>query len=136
MISALQIQSCRHAQHVLDAGDVTQRDWHRGQILIHMNAVTGLPYAVLLDFANTTQTWDVEAPNYMGNYYDMFEILLGCRAPVGLDADLVLDHFGDPDDWDDCPRSGIATRAGRKKQLRQRSIFPFILPLTDESSSQ
>ena len=115
---------------------MTQRDWHRGQILIHTNAATGLPYAVLLDFANTTQTWDVEAPNYMGNYYDMFEVLLGRWAPVGLDADLVLDHFGDPDDWDYCPGSNIATRAGQKKQLRQRSIFPFILPLTDESSSR
>ena len=135
MISTLQIQSCRHAQRVLNAGDVTQRDWHRGQILIHTNAATGLPYAVLLDFANTTQTWDVEAPNYMGNYFDMFKVLLSHWRRVALDADLVLDQFGDPDDWDDFPGSDIATPAGRKKQLRQRSIFPLILPLADESSS-
>ena len=135
MISTLQIQSCRHAQRVLNAGDVTQRDWHRGQILIHTNVVTGLPYAVLLDFANTTQTWDVEAPNYMGNYFDMFKVLLSHWRPVALDADLVLDHFGDPDDWDDFPRSDIATPTGWKKQLRQQSIFPFILPLAEELSS-
>ena len=72
---------------------MTQRDWHRGQILIHTNAATGLPHAVLLDFAYTTQTWDTDAPNYMGNYFDMFDILMGHWRPVALDADLVLYHF-------------------------------------------
>ncbi|KJA22724.1 hypothetical protein HYPSUDRAFT_40837 [Hypholoma sublateritium FD-334 SS-4] len=130
------IQSCRHAVRVLNAGDVTQRDWHPRQALIHTNAATGLPYAVFLDFAYTTQTWDVDAPNYMGNYFDVFTLLLGQLGPVAFDADLVLDHFGDPDEWDYCPGSYIGTRKGRKKPLVKRGIFPFLLPLENESGTQ
>ncbi|KIJ23930.1 hypothetical protein M422DRAFT_39364, partial [Sphaerobolus stellatus SS14] len=34
------IQSCRHAARILDVGDVSQRDWHNGQILLYTNPTT------------------------------------------------------------------------------------------------
>lgn len=121
----MQIQSCRHAVRALDVGDVSQRDWHARQVLIHVNAATDTTHAVLIDFAFTTQTWDPEVPNLIRNYYNMFRVLLGYGGDVGLDPDLVLDHYGDPDDWDVVVGS-IYGPGRRLKIFKDRNIFPFI----------
>ena len=80
---------------------------------------------MLIDFAFTTQTWDPEVPNLIRNYYNMFRVLLGHGGEVGLDPDLVLDYYGEPDEWDVVV--GFIYGPGRRlKIFKNRNIFPFI----------
>jgi len=91
------IQSCRHAARVLDVADVAQRDWYSDQVILYTNPTTKLD---LIDFASTTQTWEPHELNYIENYFGLLHVLLGRRGNVGLNAELVWKHYGEPDDWD------------------------------------
>jgi len=64
----IQIKSFRHGIRVLDLADVTQLDWHRGQILLHTDPTTKIDHAVLIDFADTFQTTEIEIMNRASNY--------------------------------------------------------------------
>jgi len=122
------IKSCRHATRVLDVADVSQRDWHAGQILLYTNPTTKLDHAVLIDFASTTQTWKPDEPNFI-NYFGVLRVLLGNEGDVGFDVEVVWKHFGEPDDWDDVVAS-ISTRQWNKELrfVRARDLFPYISP--------
>lgn len=124
-----QIQSCRHATRVLDVADISQRDWHAGQILLYTNPTTKLDHAVLIDFASTTQTWKPDEPNFINNYFGVLRVLLGNEGDVGFDVEVVWKHFGEPDDWDDVVAS-ISTRQWNKelRLVRVRDLFPYISP--------
>ncbi|TFK31769.1 hypothetical protein BDQ12DRAFT_671616 [Crucibulum laeve] len=119
----LQIQSCHHAARILDVADVSQRDWHNGQILLCTNETTKADHVVLIDFASTTQTWDSDEPNLIENYFGILRVLL---TDVGFDLDLVWKHYGEPDDWD--TTSYYYTHPGTKEErhFRARDIFPYI----------
>jgi hypothetical protein len=110
---------------VLDIADVAQRDWHGGQILLCSSPATKVDHIVLIDFASTTQTWELHEANYIENYYGLLGTLLGRKAAFG--SQLVWEHFGKPDDWDPiqafvatCPK-GEAYRA-----VAADNMFPFI----------
>jgi len=96
----IQIESFRHGIRVLDLADVTQLDWHRGQILLHTDAITKIDHAVLIDFADTFQTTEIEIINNASNYLKALLILKTCTREFGFDPQWVLNHFGGPDYWD------------------------------------
>ncbi|KAF8874525.1 hypothetical protein CPB84DRAFT_1853586 [Gymnopilus junonius] len=122
------IQSCRHAVRVLDVGDVSQRDWHDGQILLYTNPTTKLDHAVLIDFASTTQTWQPEELNYISNYFGLFQVLRGVTGDPGFDRELVMKHYGEPDDWDPVRAYMPIQPGGRETRVvKARDMFPYIL---------
>ncbi|KAG6897864.1 hypothetical protein C0992_010002 [Termitomyces sp. T32_za158] len=90
------IHSCRHAVRILDVGDIGQQDWHSGQILL--STTTQIDHVILIDFGITTQTYEGENLNFIGNYCGILDVLRYQNST--LDLDLVWKHFGRPDDWD------------------------------------
>ena len=96
----MQIESFRHGIRVLDLADVTQLDWHHGQILLHTDAITKIDYAVLIDFANTFQTTEIEIINDASNYFEALLVFLHHARKFGLLDRQILDYFGKPDYWD------------------------------------
>ncbi|GJJ06687.1 hypothetical protein Clacol_000882 [Clathrus columnatus] len=81
------IKNCRHASRVLDVADIAQRDWHRGQLFIHKILETDIDHAVLIDFAITTQTWFLDEPNRLNNFFHVLRILSSAYegSPGGMD---------------------------------------------------
>ena len=119
-----QIQSFRQGIRVLDLADVTQLDWHRGQILVHTDPSTNIDHAVLIDFAYTFQTTDIEVINRASNYLQALFIFFHDTTEFGLDRQWVLDHFGEPDYWDStCCFTEID---GESKVLEALPLFPYI----------
>lgn len=107
--------------------DVSQRDWHSGQIIMYTNPVTKVDHAVLIDFASTTQTWHREAPHLLMNYLEVFIVLCNCDA---FDTELVWKHFGDPDDWDPVNFRTVRHIGGNDwVNLQAMEMFPYISDL-------
>ena len=79
---------------VLDLADVTQHDWRRGQILLRASPITHTDHVVLIDIGSATQTWEIEIINNASNFFGFF----GDAKKFGLDEQLILDCFGEPDD--------------------------------------
>ena len=92
------IRSLRQGNRVLDLSDVTQHDWHRGQILLHTRAITNIDHVVLIDFGSATQTWEIEIINNASNFFGAMSIFLNDAEKFGLGEWLILDCFGEPDD--------------------------------------
>ena len=120
----MQIESFRHGIRVLDLADVTQLDWHRGQILLHTDAITKIDHAVLIDFADTFQTTEIEIINNASNYFQALRILKTRANEFGLDPQSVLDYFGKPDYWDTI--CGITHIHGESIVLEAPPLFPYI----------
>jgi len=116
-----QIQSFRQGIRVLDLADITQRDWHRGQVLLHTD-ITDIDHVVLIDFADTFQTSEIEIINRASNYFGALYIFLVDRSKFGLDRQRVLDYFGQPDHWDSI--SSISMHDG--SELEAPPLFPYI----------
>ena len=94
-------------------------------MLLCTNPTTDLDHAVLIDFASTTQTWEAHELNFINNYFGMLHVLLG--RDIGLDAELVWRHFGEPDEWDPVV-AWITTpgREGSRTVTNRKSMFPYI----------
>jgi len=120
----IQIESFRHGIRVLDLADVTQCDWHRRQILLHTDAITKIDHAVLIDFADTFQTTEIEIINNASNYFEALLILKTHAQEFGLDPQRVLDCFGEPDCWDST--CGITRIHGESIVLKASPLFPYI----------
>jgi hypothetical protein len=103
---------------VLDIADIAQRDWHRGQIIIHTNPETQLDNPVFIDFAYAIQTWELAEMFIILNYCDLFYVL---KRPDGLDGKLVDEHFGPPDDWE-----YFDVRTSDDKKIGVPDMFPYI----------
>lgn len=97
--SLSQIRSCRHGVRALDIADVSQRDWHPGQMIVTTNPRTRIDHAVFIDLAMVTQTWEPDEVNYLANCHNVFRILLGSMGPVGIDPELVWEFYDKPDAW-------------------------------------
>ncbi|KAH9478628.1 hypothetical protein JR316_0009085 [Psilocybe cubensis] len=121
------IQSCRHAVRILDIGDISQTDWHAGQLLLYSHPTAQVECAVLIDFAMTIQTMHPDYVNLFQNCSRMMDVLLlaGPRDG-GLDPDLIFEHYDDPDKWDPTTAS-VSDKKGRRKWIEYRgTLFPFI----------
>ncbi|KZT63207.1 hypothetical protein DAEQUDRAFT_770806 [Daedalea quercina L-15889] len=127
------IRSCRNAVRILDMADISQMDWHSGQILVCTNARAQVDHAVFIDFASTTQTWEPEEVNVVRNYFGVLRVLLGREGDVGIDPDLVWKHYGEPDEWDVVNAWVPTVPNGEDGQfVRPKSMFPFILQPSKE----
>ncbi|KAJ3510337.1 hypothetical protein NLJ89_g4736 [Agrocybe chaxingu] len=123
------VQSCRHAARVLDLADIAQHDWHSGQVLVHTKG--DLTHGVLIDLASTTQTVDLQFPNWCQNFSGMLRALLYGIGKEGEDRRLVVENYGPPDPWVDSPTI-IPMPPGESKMLRAPDPFPFIDPDPEE----
>ncbi|GJJ06689.1 hypothetical protein Clacol_000884 [Clathrus columnatus] len=125
------IQNCRHASRILDVADVAQRDWHPGQLLIYKKPQTDIHHAVLIDFAITTQTWFLDEPNQLENYFGVLGIVSSAYegGPDGMDWKFAWREFGEPDDWDPIRAFKAIYPDTESKELmvlRAREMFPYI----------
>ncbi|KAF9441842.1 hypothetical protein P691DRAFT_739419 [Macrolepiota fuliginosa MF-IS2] len=121
------IQSCRHACRILHIANVSQRDWHHGQVLFFTDSGAGPNHAVLIDFASTTQTWELEEPNFINNYLGLICVLLGREGDVGINSELVWEHFGEPDDWDAVwAIVPVVPNGEERKLVKAADMFPYI----------
>lgn len=121
-----QIQSARHASRILDLADVSQHDWHPGQILIRTEPSTQIDHAVLIDFASTSQTVASDDRILLQNYVGMFSVLRGRAGPVSLDEQLVWKYFGEQDNWDGMITFLSPDSPDKPSILEAKSLFPFI----------
>ncbi|KAI0339229.1 hypothetical protein BDW22DRAFT_1361710 [Trametopsis cervina] len=122
------IRSCRHSVRTLDVADIRQLDWHESQVLVYQNPTTQLDHAVLMDFASTIQTWSLEQPNLIQNYFGMWLTLdSDSVGDGGPKPELVWENFGEPDDWD-CTTavSWIGENSDVEREIEARDMFPFI----------
>ena len=124
-----QIQSCRHAVRVLDIADVSQRDWNSDQLILYTNLTTKLDHVVLIGFASTTQTWEPHELNYIGNYFELLDVLLD--SDIALDSERVWKYYGEPNDWDPV-LAFICIDSDRKlcTTVKAKDMFPFISSTT------
>jgi len=79
------IRSLRQGNRVLDLADVTQHDWHRGQILLHTSPITNIDHVVLIDFGSATQTWEIEIINNASNFFGAMSVFFNDAEKFGLD---------------------------------------------------
>ncbi|KAH9482256.1 hypothetical protein JR316_0004354 [Psilocybe cubensis] len=121
------IQSCRHAVRVLDAGDITQMDWHDRQFVLYTHPTAQVECVVLLDFSVILQTFEPDFINFRTNCLEMLSILVN-SGPTdgGLDSDLIFQYYEDPDTWDPTVGS-VCDKKGRRKLVEYNgTMFPFI----------
>ncbi|KAG7089546.1 hypothetical protein E1B28_011219 [Marasmius oreades] len=97
------------------------------QVILHTNPTTKLDHAVLIDFASTTQTWEPDEHNHIGNYFGLLHVLLGRRGTVEFDPELVWKRYGEPDDWDPVfALIPVVPRGKDKRVVKARNMFPYI----------
>ena len=96
-----QIKSARHAVRILQCADLSQHDWHSGQILCNVRTLpTGESQAhcILIDFASVTVGLEEQDAHREDDFSGCLAAL--CEEIVGLDADLVWDTYGKREPWD------------------------------------
>lgn len=91
-----QVQAARHSLRVLQYADVSQHDWHDGQVLA-LSSPT--PHTVLLDFARASVSTEPE--NHESNDYNgLLTVLKKPLRSAGMTAASILEHYGEPEVWD------------------------------------
>ena len=80
---------------------------------------------MLIDFASTTQTWELDKLNHIANYYGILQILLG-REGNGFNTELVWKHYGEPDDWDPLLLFRVGRPWDKYRVVTARDMFPYI----------
>jgi hypothetical protein len=103
--------SIRHALRVLQRSDVSQHDWHQGQILCNLSHASSPPqaHAVFIDFAATTQAIDVDidvAVDHEKDDYGRCVAAITRESYPGVDMQAVCKYW-DRDEmkresWDAC----------------------------------
>lgn len=81
---------------VLQYSDVSQLDWHGGQILCITEPTT--THCVLIDFASAFQTLDSFYHHGKDDYAKCLEILLDPKH--GMDNELVWTQYEERETWD------------------------------------
>ena len=86
--------------HALQRADLSQHDWHDGQILCNINTSSRDPHVhcVLIDFASVTTGLKEQDAHRGDDFSDALQVLV--RPSVGIDPDLVWDNFGKREPWD------------------------------------
>ncbi|OBZ76071.1 hypothetical protein A0H81_03276 [Grifola frondosa] len=111
------VQSARHAVRVLQYGDISQHDWHAGQILAHHAPTASDPdrvHCVLVDFSAATQSLYLSENHRDDDFGDCTEALI--EEGTGLFEDFVMEHMGTREVWDFFKRlSGVCRFAPERK---------------------
>ncbi|KAK1215352.1 hypothetical protein PQX77_022036 [Marasmius sp. AFHP31] len=102
------IKSIRHIVSALQCADVSQLDWHPGQLLCPRHPVQG-HYAVLIDLTRTSMAIDPEEYHGTDDLEACYAMFCDDDPDVrtGLRRELVDAHFCWREDWDPRPIRGI-----------------------------
>ncbi|KAK7678313.1 hypothetical protein QCA50_018661 [Cerrena zonata] len=122
------VQSLRHAVRVMQCVDVSQHDWHLGQILcntVSSNDETRV-HCILLDFSQMSVSLDQQEFHRLDDFGRCLQIL--CNPKSGLDAELVWDNFGTREPWDKI--SSTVKVNGETRWAQQGDPFIRIVPWT------
>lgn len=136
------MQSIRHGLRVLQRSDVSQLDWHLGQILCHFpKSVTSstekpTPRAVFIDFSNTVQTTYDRYTCGVDDYGFCFEKLCFSNLP-GLDVRWIVDYWQRDDmkreGWD-CRTIGMI-RKGVNYVYKPKDPYGFVYEMKDKPNA-
>ena len=89
-----QMTSIRHALRVIQCSDISQHDWHAGQILCNLSRSSSPPqaHAILIDFSSTTQTLDLDIDLSKDDYGQCISAITH-EDTTGLDAKWVCEYW-------------------------------------------
>ena len=99
-----QVQSLRHALRVIQYSDISQHDWHLGQVLCNpvetrSQALDGSNvHCVLVDFSQASVSIDQQEFHRVDDFGQCLRTL--CNPKSGFNADLVWENFGSREHWD------------------------------------
>jgi hypothetical protein len=105
-MSHFQVRSTRHAISALQCADVSQHDWHSGQIMCMVirqnNDDPDAPqpqsvHCVLVDFSATTQS--IEEEHHMNDDFGSCLAVL-METDLGLNPEIAWRNFGEREYWD------------------------------------
>jgi len=123
------IQSIRHAVRALQCADVSQHDWHTGQIMCNTSVerhsdepLAPSAHCVLIDFSSTTQSVEEEI-HRTDDFGDILRILL--EPSTQLDAELVWKHFSTRESWDLISSSVLVNNQQRFAQATDPFEFVY-----------
>ena len=95
VFSIFQMSSLRHALRVMQCSDVSQHDWHAGQILCNIcpSLSSSSPaHAVLIDLSATLQTLDLDV-NLAKDDYGRCVSAITHESITGLDPKWVCEYW-------------------------------------------
>jgi hypothetical protein len=128
-IHSIQIKSVRHAVRALQCADVSQHDWHQGQIMCNIlsdcpaqdpsGPLAPVVHCVMVDFSTATVNVTEEI-HRSDDFGDCLVILLRC----GFDGELVWKHFGERESWDRI--SLYLTIKGERRKAKAADPFQFV----------
>jgi hypothetical protein len=94
--------SIQHGLRVMQCSDISQHDWHAGQILCNRSSQTQA-HAVFIDFSATTQTLDLDIDLSKDDYGRCVSAITR-RPETGLDPKWVCEYWNNDEmkreDWD------------------------------------
>ena len=86
-----QVTSIRHGLRVIQCADISQHDWHPGQILCNLT-LSSQAHAVLIDFSATTQTLDLDVDLSLDDYGHCVSAI-SFPEITGLDVKWVCEYW-------------------------------------------
>jgi hypothetical protein len=84
--------SIRHSLRVIQCADISQHDWHGGQILCNLSP-SSQAHAVLIDFSATTQTIDIDVNLSKDDYGLCVSAITALHNTTGMDMKWVCDYW-------------------------------------------
>jgi hypothetical protein len=91
--STSQMTSIRHGLRVIQCADISQHDWHAGQILCHLSSSGSQAHAVLIDFSATTQTIDLDVDVSKDDDYGLCVSAIINQKRSGLGTKWVCEYW-------------------------------------------
>ena len=94
ILDITQMTSIWHALRIIQCFDISQHDWHAGQILCNRPHSSSPPqaHAVLIDFSSTTQTLDLDIDLSKDDYGQCISAITH-KDITGLDAKWVCEYW-------------------------------------------
>jgi hypothetical protein len=83
---------------VLQHGDVSQHDWHPGQVLCTVNPQTQHASAILIDFALSSTTTDAAVKHWVDDLARCLAVLADTRT--GIQLEIITEIFNRREPWD------------------------------------
>jgi hypothetical protein len=124
-----QMTSIRHGVRVLQHADITQHDWHAGQILCHLPPSGSQAHTVFIDFAATTQTLDldVDLSNSKDDYgLCVVAITTSVRKDVtGMDTKWVCEYWDRDEMKRECWDANMMGLVQKEYSWKAHAVDPY-----------
>jgi hypothetical protein len=126
ILTSLKMISIRHGLHVMQCCDVSQHDWHAGQILCNLSKSLEA-HAVFIDFSASMQTTDIDEDLSTDDYGRCLGAI-SLPNSLGIDYKWVCDFWMRPEmareSWD--ARSMGFIKEGLNWSYRNKDPFAFV----------